>query len=95
LERELERSEVVVAEALGETFRTREKEAAWRRRVGELEAILGVGMGAKEGAGAKVDKEGDELREKLRVVVRERDEALRLLAEVRKVMCMAGGAAVG
>jgi hypothetical protein len=66
----------------------------------ELEATLGVGTGAKEGGaavvlpGAKADREGEELREKLRVVVRGRDEALRLLGEVRKVMCMAAGAAV-
>jgi hypothetical protein len=93
---------VVVVEALGETFRMREKEAAWRRRVGELEAMLGVRTVAKEGGGgeavelqSKVDRQGEELREKLRVVVRERDDALRLLAEVRKVMCMAAGAAVG
>jgi hypothetical protein len=99
LERELERSELVVAEALGETFRMRETEAAWGRRVGELEVMLGIGTGAKEGGaaavvpGAKSDREGDELREKLRVVARERNDALRLLAEVRKVMCMAGGGA--
>jgi hypothetical protein len=93
---------VVVAEALGETFRMREKEAAWRRRVAELEAMFGVGTGTKQGGGggavvlgSKVDREGEKLREKLRVVVRERDDALRLLAEVRKVMCMAAGAAVG
>jgi hypothetical protein len=56
--------------------------------------MLGIETGAKEGgAVVPVDKEGDELREKLRVVVRERDEALRLLAEVRNVMCMAGGGA--
>jgi hypothetical protein len=90
---------VVVAEALGETFRMREKEAVWRRRVGELEAMLGVRTAAKEGGGAgvvpgaKADREGEELREKLRVVVRERDEALRLLVEVRKVMSMVGGGA--
>jgi hypothetical protein len=60
---------------------------------------LGIGTGAKEGGaaavvpGAKSDREGDELREKLRVVARERNDVLRLLAEVRKVMCMAGGGA--
>jgi hypothetical protein len=80
---------MVVAEALGETFRTREKEVLWRRRVGESEAMLGVGMRAN------ADREGDGLGEQLRVVVREMDEALRLLEEVRKVMCMAAGAAVG
>jgi hypothetical protein len=73
---------VAVAEALGETFRTREKEAAWRRRVVELEAMLGVGTGAKEGGaavvpGVKSDRDGEELREKLRVVVRDRADALR------------------
>jgi hypothetical protein len=63
--------------------------------------MLGVRSGAKEGGGvavvpgAKSVREGDELREKLRVVVRERDEALRLFVAVRKVMCMAAGVAVG
>ena len=58
-----------MAEALGETFRMRENEAAWRRRVGELEVMLGVRSGAKEGGGmavvpgAKSVREGDELRE--------------------------------
>lgn len=86
----------MVVEALGE------KEAAWRQCVGELEVMLGVRMVAKEGGGGeavelqlKVDRQGEELRERLCVVVRERDDALRLLAEVRKVMCMAAGAAVG
>jgi hypothetical protein len=67
LHRELEWSEVALVEALGEMFRMREKE-----RVGELEVMLGVGTGAKEGGAAVVegDKEDDELRETLRVVVR-------------------------
>jgi hypothetical protein len=43
-----------VAEALGETLRMREKEAAWRRCVGELDATLGVGTGSKAGGGAAV-----------------------------------------
>jgi len=105
---------MVVAEALGETFRTREKETMWKRWVGELEAMLGVvgsggagTGGVKEGAGAAVagvvkgatiadrDREIGELREKLSLVERERNEALRCLAEVRKVMVMSGGAAAG
>jgi hypothetical protein len=115
LERELERSEVVVAEALGETFRAREREAALRWRVGELEAMLGVGAGAggrvEEGPGAgvvgvklgvgvevKADgavRESEVLMQRLGVVMKERDEALRLLAEVRKVMHMAGAGGAG
>lgn len=42
LERELERCEVAVEDAIGETFRVREREVALRRRVGELEAMLGA-----------------------------------------------------
>jgi hypothetical protein len=63
--------------------------------------MLWVGTGAKEGGaaavvpGAKSDVDGEELREKLRVVVRERDDALRLLAKVRKMMYMAGGGVAG
>ena len=107
LERELERSDVVVAKALGKTFRAREKEAAWRQRVMELESMMevvgtggtasagGSASGVKEGVSTgdvtsgNKDREVDELREKLSFVVRERDEALRCLAEVRKVMVMA------
>lgn len=107
----------MVAEALGETFRAREKEAAWRRRVAELEAMLGV-VGAGGAASASAVKEGvvsaavagvvsmlggttivnkdrevSELKEKLILVGRERDEALRCLTEVRKVIVMSGASA--
>jgi hypothetical protein len=61
---------------------------------GGIGGDVGASDGGEEGAvvlGAKADREGDELREMLLVVVRERDEALRLLAEVRKVMCRTGG----
>jgi hypothetical protein len=38
-----------------------------------------------------MDREDEkDLREKFNMVVRERDGALRLLAEVRKVMCLVG-----
>jgi hypothetical protein len=101
LERELERCEVAVEDAIRETFRAREREAALGRRVGEMEAMLGAtarptaGIGARvdggRGMGGGVDREHDEdLREKFNAVVRERDEGLRLLAEVRKVMYLVG-----
>lgn len=80
LERELARAEAVVAAALGETFRAREREAAWRRRVGELEAVLGVdGGGDGEGLGVR-----------LGALVAERDGAVRVLEEVRRVVGGAG-----
>lgn len=93
----------MVEDAIGETFRAREREAALRRRVEELEAILGasagqgagvgVGVDGCRGVGGGVDREDEkDLREKFNMVVRERDGALRLLAEVRKVMCLFGAA---
>jgi hypothetical protein len=115
LEWELERSDTVVAEALGETFRARERETALMWHVRELEAMLGVGVGtggvdkiagADVGAKLPVDvgvekkvdnavREGEVLRQRLDKrldkTMKERDEAMRLLAEVRKVLHMVGG----
>jgi hypothetical protein len=97
---ELKRCEVAVEDAIGETFRAREREAALRRRVGELEVMLGAGAGLGAGVGAGVDGGRDvgsvdredekDLRKKFNMVVRERDGALRLLADMRKVMCLVG-----
>jgi hypothetical protein len=56
--------------------------------VGELEAVLGVGGRAESGgvdggagSGGEVEGEVVNLRERLRVVVAERDEALMLVGE--------------
>jgi hypothetical protein len=57
-------------------------------------AGLGAGVGAEVDGGrdvGSVDREDEkDLREKFNMVVREGDGALRLLAEVRKVMCLVG-----
>jgi hypothetical protein len=61
-----------------------------------LGACAGLGAGVRAGVDGgrdvgSVDREDEkDLREKFNMVVRERDGALRPLAEVRKVMCLVG-----
>ncbi|KAJ7252597.1 hypothetical protein C8J57DRAFT_1722826 [Mycena rebaudengoi] len=95
LERELERSDVAVSEAISETFKARErvaeledrlrgyeKEAAKRPPVLELE----LDKRAIDDWHAVVQSDTEALKVQLAVVTKERDEALQIVEDIRKAM---------
>ncbi|KAJ6619941.1 hypothetical protein B0H10DRAFT_2216491 [Mycena sp. CBHHK59/15] len=95
LERELERSDVAVSEAISETFKAREQVAELKAklRVYEEEAAkrppvleLKLDERAADDWRAIVQCDTDVLKKQLAEVQKERDDALGILEEIRKVM---------
>lgn len=82
LKRELERSDIAVAEAIGETFKARERIALLENRVKELE----LDAESKDVQGNSGGEDIKALRAKLDSAIEERDEALELVKMVKQVM---------
>lgn len=82
LKRELERSDIAVAEAICETFEARERIALLENRVKELE----LDADSKDVLGNSGREDIKALEAKLDSAIKERDEALELVKMVKQVM---------
>lgn len=86
LERELERNDIVVTDAIQETWKARDTASMLEKRVRELEGREGILNDWSNAAIVMCDKEDDEVKRRLQVAVQERDEAWKVVGEIRKLM---------